>query len=406
MPIELKKREVNTINKSKYEDLKKAMKTDETGKPVKLHWKWDEAKEFIDFIVDESAGLLSSFRIISMDWPTKEIAKVLDTGKFLKPGWSYKRTNGVLWAAWYEFEFDSIKLVSEKVEWLVYLPDDEIDDNIEGTKWEEHVKRMVAKKIANEWIEVVFYGRKLSNPSGANGILNVFDGIKYLTEQFGNVENAEWAEITRRIIIKAKKILKTKYRKEVSVFMDSDIKTDFDELYNDPNGNRGNGEIIKNSVSWMNLNEVPLMSSEQPIIDKTITTTVNGSVAAWDKTINVNSDLTAGIQSWDSIVVNEWLAEQMTYTVNTISPTQITTIEPIVYWLESTNTIHKATLDWADTFVMNPKNICIGVQKDIIVEFERVAPDGFNIWYKMKKDIKIENPEAVVMVTNLKSKEL
>lgn len=404
MAIELKDRE--SVTKTKMDELKKSMKTDSQGKPINFHWKNDDAREFIDYIVDESAGLLAQFRMIKMTWPTKEIAKVLDQWKFLKPGGSYKRTYWNTWEEGYKFAFDSLTLTAKKIEGMVYISDDELDDNIEGKAWETHIKKMVAKKIANELVEVVIYGRKLDNPNSANGILNMFDWVKYLCEKFGNVTDAEGIEITRKIVVKAKKILKTKYRNEVSVFMDSDIKTDLDELYNDPNWNRGNGETIKTSVSGMPIKEVPLMSAEQPVIDKNVTTKVQGTVSVGDKTINVNSDLSSHLQSWDTIVVKSWEADQMTYTVNTVSSSQITTVEKVIYPLEANDTVYKATLNWADIIVINPKNVIIGTQLDITVEFERLAPDWFKVWYKMKMDIAIENPEAAVLVKNLKSKDL
>lgn len=401
MTIQIKK----TISLNKENELKKAMKL-EGWKPVNFHWKNEEATEFIDFIVDESANLLANFRIVKMSWPTKEIAKVLDEGKFLKPGWAYKRTYGNEWEDGYQFSFDSITLNTKKVEGMVYISDDELDDNIEGTKWESHVKKMVAKKIANELVEVALYWRQLDNPNPANGILNVFDGVKYICEKFGNVIDVESKEITRKILIKAKKVLKTKYRNEVWVFMDSDIKTDFDELYNDPNWNRWDWETIKNSISGMKITEVPLMSSEQPVIKKDVTATITWSVSVWDKTLNVASDLSSSLKTGDTIVVKHGKADEVSYTVNSVSENQITVKEKVMYPLENGDTIHKADLIWADVIILNTKNVIIWIQKDVQVEFERLAPDGFKVWYKMKQDIKIENPEAVVLIKNLKSKDL
>lgn len=394
------------INKTKAEELKKAMKTDSNGVPVTFHWKNEEAKEFIDFIVNESAGLLAKFRNIQMTWPTKEIAKIVDDWKFLKPGGSYKRTYWNSGDNGYEFSFESITLKAEKVEGMFFISDDELDDNIEWTKWETHIKQIVAKKIANELVEVAIYWRKLDRPSPVNGILNVYDWVRYLCEKYGNVIDADWAEITRKIIIKAKKVLKTKYRKDVELFMDSDIKTDLDELYNDPNGRRWDGEIIKNSVSGMNINEVPLMSAENAVINKAVTTKIQGTVSVWDKTINVTSDLTSSLSNGDFIVVKAGKADEMVYTVNTVTANQITIKEKVVYELSVNDTIHKAELKWADVIITNPKNIIIWTQRDIIVEFERLAPDWFKIWYKLKQDIKIENPESIVLIKNLKSKDL
>jgi len=84
MPIQLKNRE--SLNKTKAEELKKAIKVDSEGVPTGYHWKEDQAKQFIDYVVDESNGLLKKFRVVQMNAPTMEIAKILDDGKFLRPG--------------------------------------------------------------------------------------------------------------------------------------------------------------------------------------------------------------------------------------------------------------------------------------------------------------------------------
>lgn len=403
MTINLKKRE---IKKTKVEELKKVLSVDWDGNPVNFHWKWDEAKEFIDFVKDESAWLLQKFRVISMSWPTKEIAKIIDNGKFLRPAWEYKRT-GWTGKEGYKFWTDMIKLTTKKVEWLVYISDDELADNIEGEKLGSHIRKIVAKKIANEIVEAAIYWRALENPNGDNGILNVFNWVKYLIKKYGNV--ISWKDLTtreleRKTIIKGKKVLKTKYRWDAEVLMDSDLKTDLDELYNDPEGNRWNGEVIKTSVSWMPINEVPLMTSENAVIDETISTTTVGVNDAWQKVIN-SGDLTADVNVWDSIVVREWEADELVYTVAGITANSITVTANLLYDIPADSTIHKATLDGADVIEGNPKNVVIGIQEDVKVEFERLAPDGYNVWYKMRKDIVIENPEAMVLIEDLKSKD-
>jgi hypothetical protein len=135
---------------------------------------------------------------------------------------------------------------------------------------------MVAKKIANEIVEAAIYGRALENPNGDNGILNVFNGVKYLIKKHGNFIDAKdlsTREITRKTLVNGKKALKTKYRQEAQILMDSDLKIDLDELYNDPNGNRGNGEVTKTSIAGMSINEVPLMSSENAVAGTETTNT-------------------------------------------------------------------------------------------------------------------------------------
>lgn len=405
MPIQLKERE--NLQKKKSEELKKAIKVDANNIPLNYHWKEDQAKQFIDFVVDESGWLLQKFRVVQMTAPTMEIAKILDDGKFLRPGWSYKRTWGSTWVDGYEFGNDKISLVSKDIEWMVKIYDKELEDNIEGQSLESHIMSIVSKKIANEIVEASIYSKALTTPSWENGILNMFNGLKYSIKQSGNV--IDWLtlgsrEISRTTIVKGKKVLKTKYRKDVEILMDSDLKTDLDELYNSPNN--FNAEIIKNQIAWMNINEVPLMNSDNAVYVSTVSTTTSWVNSAGQKVINVTSDKTATISAGNTIIVRKGLADEMSYTVASITASAITTVENLVYALPATSTVYKATTDWADIIMTNPKNVVIGIQRDIKVEFERNAPDWYKVWYTMRQDMVIENPEACVLIENLKSKVL
>lgn len=407
MPILYKKRLEKQAQKS--EELKKAIEVDSSWVPKNFHWKEEQAEQFIDFVVDESAGLLKKFRVVKMSWPTKEIAFLVDKGKFLRPGGSYRRTHGDTWAEGAKFWNDKIKLNAVKVEGMFELTDDELDDNIEWLALEEHIKQIIGKKIANEIVEAVIYGRKLENPNGERWIMNSFDGVKWILKQKWNVidlSNKENREVSRKVFVNSKKVLKTKYRNDVEVFVDSDIKTDFDELYNDPTGNRWNGETIKDSVSNMKFNEVPLMNPEQAFPIKDVTTKTTWVNKAWRNVINVINDLTSTLKSWDYIVVRFGEKDEVVYTVNSVASNSITIDENIFYDIEAWSTIYKTELNSSDSIVTNPKNIIIWIQKDMTIETERVAPDWYKFWYKMKMDIQIENPEAAVLIENLKSKDL
>lgn len=408
MTLNLKNREV--IQKTKEEDLKKVFNVDANWVPTNYHWKEDQAQKFIDYIVDESGWLLNKFRIIPMSGPTKEIAKILDTGKFLRPWGSYKRRWSNSWVDGISFWNEKIELQTKTIEWKINITYQELEDNIEGKPIEEHIKSICARKIANELVEVAIYWRALTNPNGENGILNVFNGLKYQIKTNGwhviDAKALSTREMTRATIIKSKKILPTKYRSEVEVFMDSDLKTDLDELYNNPSEFRWNWETIKNSVSWMNINEVPLMSSELPVIDSTKSTTTSWSNAVWQKVINVTNASALSISAWDHITVKYGLADEMTYTVASINTNAITVTENLLYTIASWSTVHKSSLDWADTIITNPKNIIIGIQRDIDIKFDEIVPDWYDVWYTMRQDIVVENPEACVLIENLKSKAL
>ena len=354
MPIQLKKRTKKT------EDLKKAFTLDSNWVPVNFHWKNDEAKQFIDYVKDESQGLLKKFRVITMTWPTKEIAKLIAPWKFLMPWGAGKRTHGQTGKAWYKVQTDSIFLSSKKVEWFFYLSDDEIDDNIEWKSFEEHMKRIIAKKIANELVETAIYGRKLENPSADNWILNMFDGIKYQIEKDGNILDGSdtnvftGRDITRKKYVQAKKSLANKYKKEIEFFHDPDTQIDLDELYNDPNGNRWDGETNKNRIAGTKINEVSLMVNENPV--KTwVTANITNPQNAWTSGIFIDSDLTGDISAGDSITVDYGNATQMTYIVASIDANSITTTTPLIYDIEAGMKVDKVILDGADIIGTNPK---------------------------------------------------
>lgn len=403
MPIQLKKRTHKT------EDLKKAFTLDWNWVPVNFHWKNDEAKEFIDFVKDESEWLLKKFRVITMTWPTKEIAKLIADGKFLMPWGAWKRTHGQTGKQWYKVKTDSIFLSSKKVEWFFYLSDDEIDDNIEWQSFEEHLKRIIAKKIANELVETAIYGRKVEDPSAENWILNVFDGIKYQIEKYGNVLDASDSlifpnrDITRKKYVQAKKSLANKYKTDFEFFHDPDTQIDLDELYNDPNGNRWDGETKKNRIAGTNINEVSLMTNENPVKVVWVTASITSPADAWTNWIFIDTDLRSNISPGDTISVDYGNSKELLYTVASIDASSISTTTPLLYDLEVWVKVDKVSLDGADIIGTNPKNIIIWIQTDLKLEPERVAPDGYNFWYKMKLDILIENPEATVLIKNNKT---
>ncbi len=399
---------INKVNNTT--DLAKTKKVEELKKALNVeNWnatfvfKEQDAKKFIDNIVDESRGILKKIRIVQWEAPTMKIAKILDNGKLLRPEGEYKRT------AWtgkeaYKYGTGGLTLTTKQIEGKIYISDQELEDNIEGNNFKEHVAAITKRKIANELLEVAFYGRKLDNPSWENGILNVFNGIVFEFLKNGNVIDWNWATIERKTYIKAKKALATKYRADAEFFVDSDLKTDTDELYNDPN-KPGNTEIIKDRIAGLPINEVPLMRSDLSTPSETIKTTVSATASAGQKVINVNDDLTWSIQVGDEIVVEVDTAQELTYKVAAINTNSITTEEDLIYDLSAWATINKVVAKTGVVVETNPKNAIIYIQRNIKVEFERLAPDGYNVWYTMRMDQAVENPQAWVVVKNIKSKD-
>jgi hypothetical protein len=176
-----------------------------------------------------------------------------------------------------------------------------------------------------------------------------------------------------------------------------------DELYNDPNGNRWDWETKKNRIAGTNINEVSLMINENPVKIAWVTASITSPADAWTNWIFIDTDLRSNISPGDTIAVDYGNSKELIYTVASIDSTSITTTTPLLYDLEVWVKVNKVSLDGADIIGTNPKNIIIWIQTDLFLEPERVAPDGYNFWYKMKLDILIENPEATVLVKNNKT---
>lgn len=181
------------------------------GKLISLNE--EQASEFIDRVVDQSK-VLKAARVVKMNTPIKDIAKLIDSGNFLKPSKGGRTTDEV---AAYEFGSDTIQLVSKEVTGNIFVPDEEIDDNIEKAGLTNHLLNVITKKIANELEVAAILSIKKAN---ALELTDMFDGFRKRVLDDGNVVDANSSVLfsgAQRTIAKAKftkayKSLPTKYR--------------------------------------------------------------------------------------------------------------------------------------------------------------------------------------------------
>ena len=134
-----------------------------------------EADRFIDYIVDESV-MKNRARVIKM---TKEVQNVralgLGTSDFLHPGATfstseYKKT----------LSHNKIELTSQKIRGCIAIFDDDLEDNIEGDQFANHLMKMVAKKMANELDVAYWIGNTGSSDAfGDTDIRSLWDGWRY-----------------------------------------------------------------------------------------------------------------------------------------------------------------------------------------------------------------------------------
>lgn len=135
----------------------------------------EEADRFIDYIVDESV-MKNKARVVRMNKQTKNIRALgLGTGDFLHPGATfstseYKKT----------LSQQLIELVSVKVRGCIAIFDDDLEDNVEGDTFADHLMKMVAKKISNE-LDIAYWigDTGAGNAYGDTDIRSLWDGWRY-----------------------------------------------------------------------------------------------------------------------------------------------------------------------------------------------------------------------------------
>ena len=135
----------------------------------------EEADQFIDYIVDESV-LKNSARIIKMNKETKNVRALgLGDARFLYPGATFTAADYLK-----TLTEQKIPLIAKKMRGAVVIYDDDLEDNIEGDAFADHVMRMVAGRIANELDECFWIGDTAAiGGFAATDIRSLFDGWRY-----------------------------------------------------------------------------------------------------------------------------------------------------------------------------------------------------------------------------------
>lgn len=359
----------------------------------------EQADKFIDYMVDESK-FLKQARIVKMRDPTKTIAKLFARGRFLHP---WKRWERLTEDKRQEFWTDTLELMSKMVKWEFFITDEEKQDNIEKDWVEGHMMRIIAKKIANELEEISIYSRKIENPKDT---LWMFNGYKLEAMKNGNIVDSKiW--FSDRLVKKDKfkqaiKSLKTKYRGNLKYLMPSDALMDYQDLFNDSNNNKTSDDN-RTSIYWKSIIEVPLMRIDNPIKDSVASTTANLKSIAGQQVLTVNS--TTNFIAGQDIVVNLDEADEKVYTIESVQDSvSLTLTENLEYDVESWAKIDTCKLDWVDTFLCDPKNLIYAIQtRNMTFESERIAGIWYAFHFKMRMDFAVENPEALVLIRDLKA---
>lgn len=342
----------------------------------------EEADRFLDYVVDESAFLNGNCQFIRMEKPTKNIRTLgLGSTAILYPDGEFDQAK--YRDSWSN---DNQQLSTSKVRGCIVIYDDDIEDNVEGDAFADHIMRMVTKEIANELDEAFWIGDTASLSGFSSDDLRcVWDGWRYRLDHSQSGETYE-NDVTGSCIImdatntvtaaaadfdisssyyiseqdgsapyawehkyaKLIKVLPSKYRKlglaDYRFFNTDSVTMDFIEALTSRATGLGDAAILGQAqikYGLVPIVDVPLMSN---------TMEINGSDDQKE-----NHDATNGTLT--------------------------------------------------DCVLTHRNNFVVGIQRDVRIEPERSAADEATYWfYSMRADCLVQNVNAAVLCKRLVEK--
>jgi len=387
---------------TKAEKIEKVFNGGDTSSLV--HLNTQQANKFIDYVVDESV-ILKSSRVVRMDTPKKDIGKIGISDEILYPAQrgqaldTNKRTTATP---------TKITLTTSEVIGEVRLYDDELEDNIEGSKFKEHMMKMVAKKVANQLERVGLYSRKLANPTS---LYQMFDGFIKKVEANGVVVDASDTTlfsdrfIDKEKLAKVRKSIATKYRTVLNKwYMPDDVAIDYEVKYE-----ASNNTVNKYGAFGIDFTKANLMSIDRAVaVASGFSATLTASPSATDTSITV--DDTTGASVDDEITIALDQDKEFTTTVKTVTSGTVLELNDALpfdydHTLSTENTITETTSDGADVLLTPDYNFIYGIQRDITIEPDRVAKErATDFVITMRLDFQVENEEMTGILKNVKVK--
>ena len=366
-----------------------------------VHLNTAQADKFIDYVVDESV-ILKSSRVVRMDTPKKTIGKIGISDKILYPA---QRGVALDTGKRVQATPTSIQLVSQEVIGEVRVLDDELEDNIEGSAFKEHLMKMIAKKVADQLERVALYARKVANPAD---LLQMFDGFVKLIEATGVVVDANVGFADRYIdkekLAKLRKSIDTKYRTMLNKwYIPDDLAIDYEVKYE-----ASANSVRKDGAFGLEFTKANIMSTERPVIKASgLVTTLTASPVAGATVINVTA--TTNLSNGDTITLALGGDKEFTTTVTAINTLALTIADALPFGyshiLATENTVKETTLDGADVILTPDYNFIYGIQRDITIEPDRVPKErATDFVITMRIDIQVENPEMAGILKNVKVK--
>lgn len=335
----------------------------------------EEADRFLDYVVDQSV-MKKSARIIRMQKETKNIRALgLGTAAILHPGATfsasdYKKT----------FSENKIALTSKKVRGCIVIYDDDLEDNIEGDAFVDHIMRMVAAGIANELDEAFWIG----DTQGFSGfpstdIRSLWDGWRY------RLAHSAAGETYNNAVSGGCTIL------DAGVdFNNTTAQTIAERAAAEPwTWEFKFGKMIKSLPSEYKkdgLRDLRFFTNDQVVQDYV------DAFAARETDRADRMILDGGEFRYGQVPIIPCPLMPITMEADTVDATKM-----------RLDLSDPTTGVYTDCTLTHRSNFIIGLQRDIKIEPQREAADEAWYWfYSLRADVAMENPHAAVLTENLK----
>lgn len=403
--------------------------------PTNIAFSPEEADVFLDYVIDESV-LKGNARIVKMKQHEKTIRGMdfASGTRILKPVAQF--TGGTTMLLESELTYGKVTLSTKKVRGCVPIYDDDLEDNIEGESFEDHLMRMIAKKMAMELDEGYFMSAAAPDEASQLDLLDVWDG--WLRQILGktwlgktaNILTAttdryvsHWNDTTKLWEFKfgaMKKALPTKYRKDMSkfrFFVNPGVAEDFTQVLASRGTVLGDQVILKQmklNYAGSPIVQCPLFSETEGVpVSGGGDTTVDANSLKNQKVLNVAA--TDNFSEGDKIVIGTrsdatYAYKHEVHTIDTIQAgTSLTLIDNLVYdqlaadYAAAGAPVKEVTLDGTHIIFTRWNNFVIAIQRIMKMETERDAANECTLFYfSTRVDTQIDNPEEVVIYKNLK----
>ena len=406
--------------------------------PVDIDFTPEEADQFIDYIIDESE-LMNNAKVVRMNKPTKNIRTIGIVDKVLWPDVIFDSTKYLKSTAAHKDI-----LATKKARGAVRIHDDDLEDNIEGEAFVDHLMRMVTVQIAHDLDGAYWGGKAVPNGITPLDLDGLWDGWRhrvftqvnsvtggatildarstdfalhtggYISEQ-NSAAPYNWEFKFAKMI----KVMPSKYKKLVGglsglrFFTSDQIEQDYIDSLAARSGLLGDKAILGEGplhYGKVKIVPCPLMNIDEPVaVSGGGDTVLAANVLAGATTIEVaaNTNFTQGDTIWFHKSTTGLEYKEETVVVSVINGTTFT-LATALKWSHSTaegEAVTEATLDGADCMLTHKDNLVIGIQRDIKMESQRVAADESTyFFYSLRTDLLLGNPAAVVLTQKLKSR--